>query len=294
MQPRTAPRPAGRNASGRRRRAAPPARLLGRLRGTAGARARRSRQSARARRRPPPPGLGRVRAAEERAARWVGCLLVAPLPAIRPNRRQPRRAVGHTVQANPYSRTTGEDHSMKSRETSRSPSASGGLRAGERLSCRRGARRLRLHVRRVPPARCPCPCRGHADPLRPHGRAAERPVGEWRRRPRCTCGSTTRRRPPTGSSAVRRRSRSRWTSSPPTGPPGRAGRAAAAAGGVVGGAAAPLLLRGVKEELRGGDYAWVTLRFERAGEVALQMHAQTPTYVDEDATPGLTPPSPEQ
>ncbi|WP_236243464.1 copper chaperone PCu(A)C [Streptomyces sp. CC228A] len=55
-----------------------------------------------------------------------------------------------------------------------------------------------------------------------------------------------------------------------------------------------LLLRGVKEELRGGDYAWVTLRFERAGEVALQMHAQTPTYVDEDATPGLTPPSPEQ
>ncbi|MEI7032251.1 copper chaperone PCu(A)C [Streptomyces pratensis] len=55
-----------------------------------------------------------------------------------------------------------------------------------------------------------------------------------------------------------------------------------------------LLLRGLKERMRGGDYAWVTLRFERAGDVALQMHAQAPTYVDEDATdhPGLTPPSP--
>ncbi|MCX2924441.1 copper chaperone PCu(A)C [Streptomyces sp. NEAU-W12] len=57
-----------------------------------------------------------------------------------------------------------------------------------------------------------------------------------------------------------------------------------------------LLLRGLKEEMRGGDYAWVTLRFEQAGEVALQMHAQLPTYVDEDATdaPGLTSPSPEE
>ncbi|MFE1578789.1 copper chaperone PCu(A)C [Streptomyces fradiae] len=55
-----------------------------------------------------------------------------------------------------------------------------------------------------------------------------------------------------------------------------------------------LLLRGLREQLRGGDYAWVTLRFEQAGEVALQMHAQLPTYVDEDATeaPGLTSPSP--
>ncbi|MEU3443771.1 hypothetical protein AB0926_08795 [Streptomyces griseoincarnatus] len=38
---------------------------------------------------------------------------------------------------------------------------------------------------------------------------------------------------------------------------------------------------------------WVTLRFERAGEIALQVHSQAPTYVDDDATdgPGLTSPS---
>ncbi|WP_254712206.1 copper chaperone PCu(A)C [Streptomyces sp. TRM64462] len=54
-----------------------------------------------------------------------------------------------------------------------------------------------------------------------------------------------------------------------------------------------LVLRGLKEQLRGGDYAWVTLRFERAGEVALQMHAQLPTYEEATRTPGLTPPSPE-
>ncbi|GAA2498365.1 copper chaperone PCu(A)C [Streptomyces gobitricini] len=55
-----------------------------------------------------------------------------------------------------------------------------------------------------------------------------------------------------------------------------------------------LLLRGLREQLRGGDYAWVTLRFQHAGEVALQVHAQLPTYVDEDVTkaPGLTSPSP--
>jgi copper(I)-binding protein len=55
-----------------------------------------------------------------------------------------------------------------------------------------------------------------------------------------------------------------------------------------------LLLRGLREQLRGDDFAWATLRFERAGEVALQVHAQLPTYEEKDATkaPGLTPPSP--
>ncbi|CAL9317122.1 hypothetical protein GCM10010478_17140 [Streptomyces erythrogriseus] len=54
-----------------------------------------------------------------------------------------------------------------------------------------------------------------------------------------------------------------------------------------------LLLRNLSRQIRGGDYVWVTLRFERAGEVALQVHSQVPTYV-EDATdaPGLTSPSP--
>ncbi|WP_331462219.1 copper chaperone PCu(A)C [Streptomyces sp. Z38] len=54
-----------------------------------------------------------------------------------------------------------------------------------------------------------------------------------------------------------------------------------------------LLLRDLSRQIRGGDYVWVTLRFERAGEVALQVHSQVPTYV-EDATdaPGLTSPSP--
>ncbi|MCZ9348734.1 hypothetical protein NGM36_02760 [Streptomyces mutabilis] len=54
-----------------------------------------------------------------------------------------------------------------------------------------------------------------------------------------------------------------------------------------------LVLRNLSRQIRGGDYLWITLRFERAGEVALQVHSQTPTYV-EDATdaPGLTSPSP--
>ncbi|MFB8774222.1 copper chaperone PCu(A)C [Streptomyces broussonetiae] len=57
-----------------------------------------------------------------------------------------------------------------------------------------------------------------------------------------------------------------------------------------------LLLRDLRQQLRGGDYVWITLRFERAGEIALQVHSQIPTYVDDDATdaPGLTSPSPER
>ncbi|MEU0112345.1 copper chaperone PCu(A)C [Streptomyces bobili] len=56
---------------------------------------------------------------------------------------------------------------------------------------------------------------------------------------------------------------------------------------------AHLLLRDLRRQIRGGDYVWVTLRFERAGEIALQVHSQIPTYVDKEATdePGLTPPS---
>ncbi|MDK1342353.1 copper chaperone PCu(A)C [Streptomyces sp. 378] len=56
-----------------------------------------------------------------------------------------------------------------------------------------------------------------------------------------------------------------------------------------------LLLRDVRRQIRGGDYVWITLRFERAGEIALQVHSQIPTYVDDEATdaPGLTSPSPE-
>ncbi|MCZ7456268.1 copper chaperone PCu(A)C [Streptomyces sp. WMMC940] len=56
-----------------------------------------------------------------------------------------------------------------------------------------------------------------------------------------------------------------------------------------------LMLRGLRRQIRGGDYVWITLRFERAGEIALQVHSQIPTYVDDDVTgvPGLTSPSPE-
>ncbi|MFI7142351.1 copper chaperone PCu(A)C [Streptomyces massasporeus] len=56
-----------------------------------------------------------------------------------------------------------------------------------------------------------------------------------------------------------------------------------------------LLLRDLRRQIRGGDYVWITLRFERAGEIALQVHSQIPTYVDDEATdaPGLTSPSPQ-
>jgi periplasmic copper chaperone A len=56
-----------------------------------------------------------------------------------------------------------------------------------------------------------------------------------------------------------------------------------------------LVLRDVRRRIRGGDFVWFTLRFERAGEVALRVHAQVPTYVDDDVTgvPGLTSPSPQ-
>ncbi|MEU0216762.1 copper chaperone PCu(A)C [Streptomyces sp. NPDC006265] len=59
---------------------------------------------------------------------------------------------------------------------------------------------------------------------------------------------------------------------------------------------AHLLLRDLHQRIRGGDYVWITLRFERAGEVALQVHSQIPTYVDRQATdePGLTSPSPDE
>ncbi|WP_328773630.1 copper chaperone PCu(A)C [Streptomyces sp. NBC_00286] len=59
---------------------------------------------------------------------------------------------------------------------------------------------------------------------------------------------------------------------------------------------AHLLLRDLRQQIRGGDYVWITLRFERAGEIALQVHSQIPTYVDDDATdaPGLTSPSPDE
>ncbi|GAB2899416.1 hypothetical protein GCM10027074_77640 [Streptomyces deserti] len=55
-----------------------------------------------------------------------------------------------------------------------------------------------------------------------------------------------------------------------------------------------LLLRDLNERIRGGDFVWITLRFERAGEVALQVHSQIPTYDDDNVTdaPGLTSPSP--
>jgi copper(I)-binding protein len=58
---------------------------------------------------------------------------------------------------------------------------------------------------------------------------------------------------------------------------------------------AHLLLRDLRQQIRGGDYVWITLRFERVGEIALQVHSQIPTYVDDDATdaPGLTSPSPQ-
>ncbi|MEU3249908.1 copper chaperone PCu(A)C [Streptomyces sp. NPDC006997] len=57
-----------------------------------------------------------------------------------------------------------------------------------------------------------------------------------------------------------------------------------------------LLLKGLKQQIRGGDYVWITLRFERAGEIALQVHSQIPTRVDDEATaePGLTSPSPDE
>ncbi|WAX76634.1 copper chaperone PCu(A)C [Streptomyces sp. KMM 9044] len=56
-----------------------------------------------------------------------------------------------------------------------------------------------------------------------------------------------------------------------------------------------LLLRDLRQQIRGGDYAWITLRFERAGEVALRVHSPVPAYVD-DATdaPGLPSPSPDE
>ncbi|WP_229866293.1 copper chaperone PCu(A)C [Streptomyces spinoverrucosus] len=56
-----------------------------------------------------------------------------------------------------------------------------------------------------------------------------------------------------------------------------------------------LQLRGLRQQIRGGEFVWITLRFERAGEIALQVHSQIPTYVDDDATdvPGLTSPSPQ-
>ncbi|MER5213590.1 copper chaperone PCu(A)C [Streptomyces sp. NPDC002838] len=59
---------------------------------------------------------------------------------------------------------------------------------------------------------------------------------------------------------------------------------------------AHLLLRDLRQQIRGGDFVWITLRFERAGEIALQVHSQIPTYVDDDATdaPGLTSPSPDE
>ncbi|MFJ8150270.1 copper chaperone PCu(A)C [Streptomyces sp. NPDC096048] len=55
---------------------------------------------------------------------------------------------------------------------------------------------------------------------------------------------------------------------------------------------AHLLLRDLSQQIRGGDHVWITLRFERAGEIALQVRSQIPTYVDGDATdaPGLTSP----
>ncbi|MFG3660099.1 copper chaperone PCu(A)C [Streptomyces sp. NPDC047706] len=56
-----------------------------------------------------------------------------------------------------------------------------------------------------------------------------------------------------------------------------------------------LLLKDVRQRIRGGEFVWITLRFERAGEIALQVHSQAPTYDDDDVThvPGLTSPSPE-
>ncbi|WP_167746133.1 copper chaperone PCu(A)C [Streptomyces wuyuanensis] len=56
-----------------------------------------------------------------------------------------------------------------------------------------------------------------------------------------------------------------------------------------------LMLRGLRRQIRGGDFVWITQRFERAGEIALQVHSQIPTYVHDNVTgvPGLTSPSPE-
>ncbi|MFE0677692.1 copper chaperone PCu(A)C [Streptomyces sp. NPDC058867] len=57
---------------------------------------------------------------------------------------------------------------------------------------------------------------------------------------------------------------------------------------------AHLLLTDLRQQIRGADHVWITLRFERAGEIAPQVHSQIPTYADDHATdaPGLTPPSP--
>ncbi|WP_344328179.1 copper chaperone PCu(A)C [Streptomyces macrosporus] len=48
-----------------------------------------------------------------------------------------------------------------------------------------------------------------------------------------------------------------------------------------------LVLRDVRQEIRGGDFVWVTLHFERAGSLSLQVPSQPPTYDKESPPPPL-------
>ncbi|MFP8905474.1 MULTISPECIES: copper chaperone PCu(A)C [Streptomyces] len=48
-----------------------------------------------------------------------------------------------------------------------------------------------------------------------------------------------------------------------------------------------LVLRDVRQRIRGGDFVWVTLHFEDAGSLSMQVPAQTPTYDQESSPPPL-------
>ncbi|MFP8960417.1 copper chaperone PCu(A)C [Streptomyces nanhaiensis] len=48
-----------------------------------------------------------------------------------------------------------------------------------------------------------------------------------------------------------------------------------------------LALRDVRQEIRGGDFVWVTFHFEDAGSLSMQVPAQTPTYDQESSPPAL-------
>ncbi|MDG9701514.1 copper chaperone PCu(A)C [Streptomyces sp. DH37] len=49
-----------------------------------------------------------------------------------------------------------------------------------------------------------------------------------------------------------------------------------------------LVLRDVRQEIRGGDFVWVTFHFEDAGALSMQVPAQPPT-VDEESSPPPLP-----
>lgn len=48
-----------------------------------------------------------------------------------------------------------------------------------------------------------------------------------------------------------------------------------------------LVLRDVRQRIRGGDFVWVTFHFEDAGSLSMQVPAQTPTYDQESSPPPL-------